>query len=215
MTNDEGQRAGLDTDASAPSGDRVSQGVSNLLSQKEAIAAALKLYDRRPLAVSDIGSQSAWTKAASHDRRNLYISGPMGLASSVALGVAESRPNEEVLAICGDGALAMNFSSLITAAGMKTRNLAILVLVNGIYEYTASVPVPDRKLDWLGVGRALFSPDQCFTLADLTPERWKGVMRPAMIVADIAASVEQPPPLGMSPAQIRAAFLEASRASTA
>jgi hypothetical protein len=32
-----------------------------------------------------------------------------------------------------------------------------------------------------------------------------------MIVADIAASTEKTPALGMSPAQIRAAFLEASK----
>jgi hypothetical protein len=34
-----------------------------------------------------------------------------------------------------------------------------------------------------------------------------------MIVADIAASTEKTPALGMSPAQIRASFLEAARGS--
>ncbi|HEV7693781.1 MAG TPA: thiamine pyrophosphate-dependent enzyme, partial [Hyphomonadaceae bacterium] len=102
--------------------------LKNLPSQKDAIAAALKLYDKRPFAVSDIGSQTAWLKAASHDARNLYVSGPMGLASSVALGVAACRPNEQVLALCGDGALAMNLSSLVTIQGARQKNLAILLL---------------------------------------------------------------------------------------
>ena len=81
--------------------------LSNLPSQKDAIAAALALYPTRPFAVSDIGSQSGWLKASGHDARNLYVSGPMGLATSIALGLAAVRPDEQVLAIAGDGALAM------------------------------------------------------------------------------------------------------------
>jgi hypothetical protein len=184
----------------------------NLPSQKDAIASALALYQTRPFAVADIGSQSAWLKAASHHARNLYVSGPMGLASSVALGVAACRPDQEVLALCGDGALAMNLSSLATIAGAKRANLAVLVLDNGIYEYTASVPTPTRDLDWLALGRAVFGTESCFHLSGLTPERWKSVPGPRMIVADIAASTEKTPLLGMSPVQIRTAFLEASRA---
>jgi hypothetical protein len=49
-------------------------------------------------------------------------------------------------------------------------------------------------------------------LSDLTAERWAGVARPAMIVADIAPAPNKPPALGMTPAMIRAAFLEASKA---
>ncbi len=187
-------------------------GTRNLPSQKDAIARALALYDKRPFAVSDIGSQSAWLKAASHHARNLYISGPMGLASSVALGLAACRPNEQVLAVCGDGALAMNLTSLLTIAGARQKNLAVIVLDNGIYEYTASVPTPTRDLDWLAVGRSIFGAASCFNLSDLTAETWKSAPGPRMIVADIAASTEKTPPLGMSPAQIRAAFLEACKA---
>ena len=45
--------------------------LSNLPSQQDAIAAALALYPARPFAVSDIGSQTGWLKAAGHDPRNL------------------------------------------------------------------------------------------------------------------------------------------------
>jgi TPP-dependent indolepyruvate ferredoxin oxidoreductase alpha subunit len=185
---------------------------ANLPSQKDAIATTLALYDKRPFAVADIGSQSAWLKGASHHPRNLYVSGPMGLASSVALGVAACRPNEQVLAICGDGALAMNLSSLVTIQGARRANLTVLVLANGIYEYTGSLPVPTRDLDWLALGRAVFGAESCFRLEDLTAEKWSGVKRPAMIVADIAASTEKTPALGMTPSQIREAFREASKA---
>jgi TPP-dependent indolepyruvate ferredoxin oxidoreductase alpha subunit len=185
---------------------------ANLPSQKDAIARTLALYDKRPFAVADIGSQSAWLKGASHDPRNLYVSGPMGLASSVALGVAACRPNEQVLAICGDGALAMNLSSLATIQGARAANLTVLLLDNGIYEYTGSLPVPTRDLDWLALGRAVFGAESCFRLEELTAEKWKTVKRPAMIVADIAPSTEKTPALGMTPSQIREAFRDASKA---
>jgi hypothetical protein len=88
----------------------------------------------------------------------------------------------------------------------------VLVLDNGIYEYTASVPTPTRDLDWLALGRSIFGAGSCFNLSELTAEKWKATPGPRMIVADIAASTEKAPLLGMIPAQIRAAFLEASKA---
>ena len=185
--------------------------LSNLPSQKGAIAAALDLYPVRPFAVSDIGSQSGWLKAVGHDPRNLYVSGPMGLATSVALGLAAVRPNEQVLAIAGDGALAMNLTSLATIAGAKPKNLSILLVDNRVYEFTASVPTPTREMDWLAIGGAFFGADQCFRLSDLTAERWASVARPAMIVADVAAAPAKPPALGMTPAMIRMEFLKAAK----
>jgi len=186
--------------------------LSNLPSQKDAIATALALYPARPFAVSDIGSQSGWLKATGHDPRNLYVSGPMGLATSVALGLAAVRPNEQVLAIAGDGALAMNLTSLATIVGAKPKNLAILLVDNRVYEFTASVPTPTRDMDWLAVGRAFFGADQCMRLSDLTPERWAGVERPAMIVAEVAPAPAKPPALGLTPAMIRQEFLAAAKA---
>lgn len=182
---------------------------ANLPSQKDAIAKALALYPTRPFAVADIGSQSGWLKAASHDARNLYVSGPMGLSTSIALGLAASRPNEQVLAIIGDGALSMNLTSLITIAGAKPDNLAILLVDNRVYEYTASVPTPSRDLDWRAIGRSILGEASCHKLEDLTADQWAATPRPAMIIADIAQG-EKPPPLGMTPAMIRASFLEAA-----
>lgn len=185
--------------------------MSNLPSQQDAIAAALALYPSRPFAVSDIGSQSGWLKGAGHDPRNLYVSGPMGLATSVALGLASVRPDDQVLAIAGDGALAMNLTSLATIVGAKPKNLSILLVDNRVYEFTASVPTPTRDMDWLAVGRAFFGEGQCVRLSDLTGTRWAGIARPAMIVADVAPAPAKPPALGMTPAMIRQEFLKASK----
>ena len=39
---------------------------------------------------------------------------------------------------------------------MTLRSVDVLVIDNGIYEYTASVPVPTRSLDWEALGRVIF-----------------------------------------------------------
>lgn len=192
----------------------MSQTLSNLPTQKDAIAQAISLYgETRPYAVADIGSQSGWLRASGHHPNNLYLSGPMGLATSVALGVAAARPNEQVLAIAGDGALAMNLSSLVTIAAAKLPNLSVLVVDNQVYEFTASVPSPTRDLDWRAIGAGVFGEAQSFLLSDLKPERWAGITRPAFIAARVQAAGDKPPPLGFSPAEIRAGFLQTVRSS--
>ncbi len=100
------------------------------------------------LIVSDIGSQSLWLKAAKDRPENLYLSGPMGMASSVALGVATAHKDRLVIAACGDGALAMNMTSLATISNTKPSNLMVVVMNNGIYEFTKSLPAPSNGVNW-------------------------------------------------------------------
>ena len=100
------------------------------------------------LIVPDIGSQSLWLKAAKDRPEHLYLSGPMGMASSVALGVAAAHKDRLVIAACGDGALAMNMTSLATISNAAPKNLIIVVMNNGVYEFTKSLPVPALGVNW-------------------------------------------------------------------
>lgn len=106
------------------------------------------------LIVADIGSQSLWLKAAGDRAENLYLSGPMGMASSVALGVATAHKDRAVIAACGDGALAMNMSSLATISNAGPANLSVVVMDNGIYEFTKSLPAPGRGVRWNHISQA-------------------------------------------------------------
>ena len=100
------------------------------------------------LIVADIGSQSLWLKHAKDRPQNLYLSGPMGMASSVALGVAMAQKDRLVIAACGDGALAMNLTSLATISSVAPKNLIVVVMDNGVYEFTKSLPTPTDGMDW-------------------------------------------------------------------
>ncbi len=67
---------------------------------------------------------------------NFYMLGSMGLASSIALGIAIAQPQRKIIVLDGDGNLLMNLGSLAMVAERGTRNLVHVVLDNGVYGST-------------------------------------------------------------------------------
>lgn len=68
--------------------------------------------------------------------KNFYMMGSMGLASSIALGLALSQPAKQVWCIEGDGSLLMNLGSLSTIANANPTNLTLIVIDNASYGST-------------------------------------------------------------------------------
>jgi thiamine pyrophosphate-dependent acetolactate synthase large subunit-like protein len=64
---------------------------------------------------------------------NFYMVGSMGLASSIGIGVALSRPKKRVVVIDGDGSVLMNLGSMATIGHTSPRNLTHVVLDNHAY----------------------------------------------------------------------------------
>ncbi|MCP1199168.1 thiamine pyrophosphate-dependent enzyme [Notoacmeibacter sp. MSK16QG-6] len=177
-------------------------------SQKDAIGQVLAAFEgARPLCVADIGSQSGWLHQADNDPRNLYLSGPMGQAPSVALGVALARPDDDVVAFCGDGALAMNLTALVTIADQAPKNLTVVLLDNDVYEYTKAVPTPSRALDWKALGASCFGPARSFDSVEAFAKR--DGQGPFFLALKIDAGGALPPGTGLTPEQIKARFAEA------
>lgn len=71
---------------------------------------------------------------------NFYMIGSMGLASSIALGVALARPDRRVVVYDGDGNLLMNLGSTAMIASTAPRNLVHVVFDNGVYASTGNQP---------------------------------------------------------------------------
>jgi sulfopyruvate decarboxylase subunit beta len=69
---------------------------------------------------------------------NFYMLGSMGLASSLALGIALSIPERNVWCIDGDGSILMNLGSLSTIASANPKNLTLIVIDNGVYGSTGN-----------------------------------------------------------------------------
>ncbi|MFX1239009.1 MAG: sulfopyruvate decarboxylase subunit beta [Promethearchaeota archaeon] len=88
------------------------------------------------LVVCNLGVPSKELFDVKDREENFYMMGSMGLASSIALGLAVARPDKEIWCIDGDGALLMNLGSLSTIANSGLTNLTLLVIDNGVYGST-------------------------------------------------------------------------------
>lgn len=105
------------------------------------------------------------------DRDNhLYLLDAMGLAISVGTGIAQAIKNTPVtraVVIEGDGSLLMNPGSAITAGFLAPENLVIILLDNGVYASTASIPTQAVSID---LGRFAESVDLKVLRAENTEE---------------------------------------------
>lgn len=66
-----------------------------------------------------------------HRENFFYLQHAMGLASSIGLGLAMSRPQQRVVVLDGDGSVLMNLGTLATLARYRPRNLIHIVFDNG------------------------------------------------------------------------------------
>jgi sulfopyruvate decarboxylase subunit beta len=109
------------------------------MTRPDVIRAVLEVITDDVIVVSNIADAS-FELCRLHDRpRNFYMLGSFGLASSIGLGLALSRP-ERVVVINGDGALLYNLGSLPTEGRYAPRNFRHLVVDNGAHGATGYQP---------------------------------------------------------------------------
>ena len=90
--------------------------------------------------ISNLGFSSRELYHIGDRAENFYMLGSMGLASSIALGLAVSVPGRRVIALEGDGSILMNLGSLATAANIAPPNLTILIVDNEAHSSTGFQP---------------------------------------------------------------------------
>lgn len=103
---------------------------------RQMIADRLVGNDADLLVVTGLGG-TAWDASRAGDRElTYYLWGGMGLAASMGLGLALSRPDRRVLVLTGDGEMLMGLGSLATVARAAPGNLAVVVVDNELYGET-------------------------------------------------------------------------------
>jgi len=85
---------------------------------------------------------------------NFYMLGSMGLALSIGLGLALSRPNQEVVVFDGDGNLLMGMGTLATVGALQPRNLRHIVLDNQAHGSTGNQRTVAETVDLAAIARA-------------------------------------------------------------
>ena len=84
----------------------------------------------RCVVVTIMGATAAELQSIGHRPNFFYLQHAMGLASSMGLGIALSRPDLTVVVLDGDGSILMNLGGLTTLARYAPPNLVHVVFDN-------------------------------------------------------------------------------------
>ena len=80
--------------------------------------------------VTIMGAVAAELQSIGHRPNFFYLQHAMGLASSLGLGIALTRPERQVVVFDGDGSILMNLGGLTTLARYRPKNLVHVVFDN-------------------------------------------------------------------------------------
>ncbi len=135
----------------------------------EALRAIVETTAEVPVIATCAATSRELASVADRDN-HLYLLDAMGLAISVGTGIAQAIKNTPIpraVVIEGDGSLLMNPGSAITAGYLAPENLVIILLDNGVYASTASIPTQAVTID---LGRFAESVDLKVLRAENTEE---------------------------------------------
>ena len=103
--------------------------MKRIMKRQDALRA---IYDRlgESAVVTIMGAVAAELQSIGHRPNFFYLQHAMGLASSVGLGIALSKPQLPVIVFDGDGSVLMNLGGLSTLARYRPKNLLHVVFDN-------------------------------------------------------------------------------------
>ena len=89
-----------------------------------------RLTTQNTIVVTIMGAVAAELQSLGHAPNFFYLQHAMGIASSLGLGIALSRPELKVVVFDGDGSVLMNAGGLTTLARYRPKNLVHVVFDN-------------------------------------------------------------------------------------
>ena len=117
--------------------------------------------------VTIMGAVAAELQSIGHRPNFFYLQHAMGLASSMGLGIALSKPGRQVVVFDGDGSVLMNLGGLTTLARYRPPNLVHVVFDNESLLSVGGFPTATSTgSDLAGIAAAAGVPRTC-TVRDL------------------------------------------------
>ncbi len=105
-----------------------------MLSRREVLEIIFrKIKKRKAIVITPTGLIGREGVEIGGYEKHFYMAGSMGLASSIGLGMALSKPKVKIISIDGDGSFLMNFGGICTIGNKKPPNLIHILLDNGVY----------------------------------------------------------------------------------
>ena len=124
------------------------------MNRKEAMELITKKVGNQPI-ISANGYESRDLFETYDKESNFYMIGSMGLASSIALGVAIKNPNKRIYVFDGDGNILMNLGSITTVGALQQKNYVHIVFDNESHESTGGQPTHTRKIDLKNIAKSV------------------------------------------------------------
>jgi phosphonopyruvate decarboxylase len=107
-----------------------------VLSRRQALSTVLETTQGRAFLIATTGMTGRELYDLSDRPNHFYMVGSMGCASSLGLGIALHRPDEQIVVLDGDGAVLMRMEAMASVGRYGPKNLIHLVLDNGVHDST-------------------------------------------------------------------------------
>jgi len=125
---------------------------TGLMTREEALELILKKLPEHSIIVSTTGKTSREIFEIRERNNEPHIKdfltvGSMGHCSSIALGIAISKPIRPVVCIDGDGALLMHLGSLATVGKLQPKNFYHILINNEVHESVGGQETSARYVD--------------------------------------------------------------------
>jgi sulfopyruvate decarboxylase subunit beta len=145
---------------------------------------------------------------------NFYMIGSMGLASSIALGVALKNPKKKICIFDGDGNILMNLGSLTTIGTISPKNLIHIVFDNSAHESTGGQPTNTKKIKIDAIAKAanykIFRTDTKKGLERIL-EKVKKINGPILVLIKVKKSDYISKRVDIEPIEIKKRFMKSLR----
>ncbi len=117
------------------------------MNRLEAVGVIIKSLQGDELIVHANGAINRESYYYNDRKKNFYMLGSMGLASSIGIGLAVSQPEKKVIVLDGDGNIIMGFGNLALVGVLKPPNLLHIVLDNRVYGTTGNQKTISQDLN--------------------------------------------------------------------
>ena len=173
---------------------------------------------RGELAVCTTGYTCRDVQAVSDRPGNFYMIGSMGLAASLGLGIALSKPRAKVVVFDGDGAVLMGLGALPAIGALSPSNLVHVVFDNEAFASTGNQPTYSGSvaLDRLATAAGYRQVSRAATVEELSKawDRLQAGAGPVFLLVKCRPDAGPPAErVRLEPEAITQRFMEAVHAS--
>ncbi|MGZ7118266.1 MAG: sulfopyruvate decarboxylase subunit beta [Methanobacterium sp.] len=162
------------------------------------------------LVICNIGFPSRELYEVKDSPTHFYMLGSMGMASSIALGVALSS-KRKVVAFDGDGSVLMNMGSLVTIFSQNPENMVLVVFDNQCYGSTGSQCTYTTDIDLHEVAKSVGFKNTFVFKDNIQFKKVLNAKGPVFVHMKVKPGNADVPVIDMEPEEIKERFMEEIR----